>query len=361
MLAGGAGNDAYFVDNVGDQVNENAGAGLDTIYSTTHFRLPANVENLVLQGSADLQAYGNGLSNSVYGNAGSNLLDGGAGADAMFGGAGNDVYFVDNAGDAVIENAGEGADAVFSSAHFRLSADVETLVMQGSADLQGYGNALANAIYGNGGNNLIDGGGGADIMLGGAGSDAYFVDNAGDTVVENANEGSDTVFSTAHFGLSANVETLVLQGSADLQGYGNGLANSLFGNSGNNLLDGGAGADTMAGGARQRHLFRRQCRATRWSRTPAQGADAVFATVSYTLSRQRGDAGAAGSGDLTGTGNALANKILRQFRQQHARRRRRRRRAHRQRRQRHLRVQYRARPATPSSDFDGKARRQETR
>ena len=195
VFAGGSGNDAYFVDNIGDQVNENAGAGLDTIYSTTHFRLPANVETLVLQGGADLQAYGNGLSNSVYGNAGSNLLDGGAGADAMFGGAGNDVYFVDNAGDAVIENAGEGADAVFSSAHFRLSANVETLVMQGSADLQGYGNALANVIYGNGGNNLIDGGAGADIMLGGAGSDAYFVDDPGDTVVENANEGTDTVFS----------------------------------------------------------------------------------------------------------------------------------------------------------------------
>jgi Ca2+-binding RTX toxin-like protein len=32
-------------------------------------------------------------------------------------------------------------------------------------------------------------------------------------------------------------------GFADLQGFGNGLANSLFGNTGNNLLDGGAGAD----------------------------------------------------------------------------------------------------------------------
>jgi glucose/arabinose dehydrogenase len=96
MLAGGAGNDAYFVDHAGDQASENAGAGTDTVYSTAHFKLSANVENLVLQGSADLQAYGNTLSNAVYGNAGSNLLNGDAGADAMLGGAGNDVYVVEN-------------------------------------------------------------------------------------------------------------------------------------------------------------------------------------------------------------------------------------------------------------------------
>src|SRR5262245_54135108 len=67
-------------------------------------------------------------------------LDGGARTDGMSGGAGNDVYYVDNAGDGAFENAGEGNDAVFASAHFALSANVETLVLLGSADLQGYGN-----------------------------------------------------------------------------------------------------------------------------------------------------------------------------------------------------------------------------
>ena len=50
------------------------------------------------------------------------------------------------------------------------------------------------------------------------------------------------------FTLGANVENLILQGSADLQGYGNGVANVLYGNTGNNLLNGGAGADLMVGG-----------------------------------------------------------------------------------------------------------------
>ena len=89
----------------------------------------------------------------------------------------------------------------------------------------------------------------APTPCGGAGNDTYFVDNAGDVVVENSNEGSDTVFATASYTLPANVETLVLQGSADLQGSGNNQANTIYGNAGNNLINGGAGADTMLGGA----------------------------------------------------------------------------------------------------------------
>jgi autotransporter-associated beta strand protein len=246
-MLGGLGNDVYFVDNAGDQVVENAGEGNDAVFSTAHFALSANVETLVLQGSADLQGYGNELANALYGNTGNNLLNGGTGADIMFGGLGNDVYFVDG-GDGVIENANEGADAMFSTTHYALSANVETLVLQGSADLQGYGNDMANALYGNTGDNLLNGGTGADIMFGGLGNDVYFFDG-GDGVIENAGEGTDAVFSTTHYALSANVETLVLQGSADLQGYGNDLANALYGNAGSNLLDGRTGADAMFGGA----------------------------------------------------------------------------------------------------------------
>jgi Ca2+-binding RTX toxin-like protein len=248
-MFGGAGDDVYFVDNAGDVVVENANEGNDVVFSTAHFQLSANVEMLVLQGTADLQGYGNSQANELHGNAGNNLLDGRAGADTMFGGAGNDVYFVDNAGDVVVENANEGNDVVFSTAHFQLSANVETLVLQGSADLQGYGNSQANDLHGNAGSNLLDGGAGADTMFGGLGNDVYFVDDAGDLVFENANEGNDAVFSTVNYTLTANVETLVLQGGGNLSGTGNALANSIFGNSSGNTLDGGAGADVLTGGA----------------------------------------------------------------------------------------------------------------
>ena len=57
---------------------------------------------------------------------------------------------------------------------------METLILHGTADLQGFGNGLDNAIFGNSGNNQLDGGAGGDSMYGGAGNDVYFVDNVGD-------------------------------------------------------------------------------------------------------------------------------------------------------------------------------------
>src|SRR6185369_15898120 len=60
------------------------------------------------------------------------------------------------------------------------------------------------------GNDNIDGGAGADSMAGGDGNDVYYVDNVGDLVIENANEGNDTVKATISYTLTANVERLDL-------------------------------------------------------------------------------------------------------------------------------------------------------
>ena len=79
------------------------------------------------------------------------------------------------------------------------------------------------------------------------GNDSYVVDNIGDTIAENLNEGTDKVNSKVTYTLPENVENLTLTGSAAVSGTGNSQANTLTGNSGNNVLNGGAGNDKLDG------------------------------------------------------------------------------------------------------------------
>ena len=60
-MAGGAGNDTYIVDNTGDVVTEAANAGTDLVYSSVTYTLTANVENLTLTGSSNINGTGNTL------------------------------------------------------------------------------------------------------------------------------------------------------------------------------------------------------------------------------------------------------------------------------------------------------------
>ena len=260
-LTGGLGNDAYVVDNTGDRVVEAVGGGIDTVRASISFLLPAEVENLILTGIANLQGTGNALDNTITGNAGNNTLDGGAGADTLIGGAGNDTYIVDHLGDLVVEDAGAGTDGVRTSlGSYTLTANVETLTYTGTGSFAGTGNALANTITGGAGNDTLDGGQDSvsDRLVGGLGDDTYIV-RAGDVVVEAAGAGSDTVRTDlAAYTLTANVETLIFTGAGAFSGTGNALNNIIVGGrdddvlsglGGGDRLEGGAGHDTVTGGA----------------------------------------------------------------------------------------------------------------
>jgi Ca2+-binding RTX toxin-like protein len=127
---------------------------------------------------------------------------------------------------------------VQSSVTYTLAANVENLTLTGTSSIDGTGNALDNVLIGNSA---------ANTLAGGAGNDTYVADNA-DLIVENSGEGTDTVQSSATHALSANVENLTLTGSANIDGTGNALDNTLTGNAGNGTLDGAGGNDLLIAG-----------------------------------------------------------------------------------------------------------------
>jgi trimeric autotransporter adhesin len=330
-MTGDDGNDIYLVDSARDVIFEAAGGGDDSVHSFISIDLAlapfANVEDVTLLGAGNLNALGNGVTNFLIGNGGANLLDGRGGGDVMSGGKGNDTYVVDSSADIAAEALNEGTDTVLSSVAFALGANLENLTLTGNGDIDGTGNALANKLTGNGGANQLDGLGGNDTMVGGAGDDVYVVDSSTDQIVEAANQGEDSVNSSASFTLAANVENLTLTGAAAIDGTGNtaanlmtgnGGANHLFGlagndglngNAGADTLDGGTGADTLNGGADD-DTYVVDNAGDLVSEAGGSGNDTVLSSISFTLGDGLEDLTLTGSGTLSGTGNGLDNEII---------------------------------------------------
>ena len=338
-MIGGTGDDVFIVDGAGDIVVEDPGGGTDTVRTgIASYTLPANVEKLILSGTANSAASGNSLANKITGNAGNNILsgldgndslDGRVGADTMIGGTGDDVFIVDGAGDIVVEDPGGGTDTVRTGiASYTLPANVEKLILSGTANSVGSGNSLANKITGNAGNNILsgldgndslDGRVGADTMIGGTGDDVFIVDGAGDIVVEDPGGGTDTVRTgIASYTLPANVENLILSGTANSAVNGNSLGNKITGNAGNNMLsgldgndwlDGRGGVDTMVGGTGD-DVFTVDGPGDIVVEDPGGGTDTVRTGIaSYTLPADVEKLALFGTANSAGNGNSLANKI----------------------------------------------------
>jgi Ca2+-binding RTX toxin-like protein len=216
--------------------------------------------NNVIMGTEDTDnLVGMANNDIIYGLGGNDIIDGSLGADTMIGGTGNDSYVVDDPGDVVVENDGEGTDTVQSSITYVLGNNVENLTLSGDSAIDGAGNDLNNYIMGNSADNVLTGGagkdtlsgqGGNDILIGGMGNDIYVVDRASDVIIENADEGTDfiTVVNT-DYTLPAHVENLWLYSSDELEhnGAGNELNNVIIGSNFNNVLNGRAGDDILSG------------------------------------------------------------------------------------------------------------------
>jgi Ca2+-binding RTX toxin-like protein len=218
------------------------------------------------------------------------------------------------------------------------------------------GGAGSDDLIGNSAANVLDGGGGADWMTGLGGNDTYVVDDPGDIVVEQANEGTDRILTSVSFNLNLgpiHVENVTLTGSADVNATGNELDNVLAGNGGSNVLrgqagkdslDGRAGNDTLDGGASADQLFGGggsdrlvgaggqdtldggsgadtmlgglgndtyivNVAGDVVAEAPDEGADTVLSSVSYTLTANVERLALTGASNLIGTGNELANVL----------------------------------------------------
>jgi Ca2+-binding RTX toxin-like protein len=264
-MTGGTGDDTYVVDDINDTTIELSGEGNDVVHSSIDWTLGANIERLILDGTANISGTGNGLANVIMGNSGDNILDGaggddtmkgGAGADGLYGGDGNDVLYGGDGGDLVDGDAGSdtlsggaGVDVLYGDAGNDIEdgGDDNDYVFGGAGNDTQSGGAGNDVMAGDDGNDIIDGGTGADTMYGGLGDDIFYVDDAGDQTIESLGEGNDVVHATISWTLAANTETLVLDGTGNINGTGNGLVNMMNGNAGNNLLDGGAGDDVIKG------------------------------------------------------------------------------------------------------------------
>lgn len=350
-LTGGAGNDTYILNAVGDMVIELGSDTGDTVKSSAaSLAAFAGIENYFFTGASAFKFSGDGVANvvsggsgndtmdgaggndtllgnggndSLIGGTGDDLLDGGLGNDKMNGGSGNDTYVINAAGDTITEEGGDTEDLVKSSVTVNLailaSGLIEHTILTGATAINATGNGEDNELTGNNAANKLDGGAGADFLDGGKGSDIYTVDNVGDKIVETtggAAGGVDVVNSSIDFTLGANVEKLTLLASfGDIDGTGNSLNNTILGNEGANRLDGGVGNDTMTGGKGSDTYVVDSAKDVvneTIANNKGGGIDTVESAVTFSLATRVNieNLTLTGTGDINGTGNALANTIL---------------------------------------------------
>ncbi len=213
-------------------------------------------EILIGDGRAD-RIFGLGGADTLQGMGGNDLLDGGAGNDILEGGNGNDT------------------------------------------------------LIGGAGNDRLDGGAGNDLLQGGAGNDTYVAVDAGDTIEEGLNAGTDLVQTAMNaFTLGANLENLTYTGTGNFAGTGNGLNNTITGGAGNDVLDGGAGNDILIGGAGN-DTYRLDVSTDRVTEAANAGTDTVIysGSTNYTLGANVENLVYTGDAAIVLTGNGLANEI----------------------------------------------------
>jgi predicted extracellular nuclease len=217
-------------------------------------------------------------------------------------------------------------EEISSDASTTLPSDHENLILTGNSNINGTGNSSDNSLtgnagqnslyglagndrlYGSGGNDTLDGGLGDDTMNGGAGNDTFYVNSIDDFCYDAPGQGIDTVISSIGWALDNYIENLTLAGDADINAWGNEWNNLLIGNSGNNVLNGNGGIDTMIGGLGDDKYVVDNI-ADIVTEDIGGGLDWVESSVNWNMGSNLENLVLTGGGNLSGTGNALDNRI----------------------------------------------------
>jgi Ca2+-binding RTX toxin-like protein len=312
--------------------------------------------------TGDDQIFGGGGNDLITGGVGNDILDGGAGIDTLSyanatsavtvelsqtgprntNGAGIDTYsnfenvigslfsgdyLVGTVGDNTIDGGG-GVDSIsyanatsgvtvslaISGPQNTVGAGVDTLL--GSFGTI-YGTSYVDTLTGNALDNLIFGSGGADTLKGGQGNDTYFITDGSVIIVENAGEGIDVAAIQSSgiltYTLAANTENANIYGFASTQHVtviGNGLDNTFNGSNWDDTIDGGIGADTMYGNGGSDTFYVDNVGDVVGGESTANiDNDAVYSSISYTLSQGIETLILTGSAAISGTGNDSDNVI----------------------------------------------------
>ncbi len=186
----------------------------------------------------------------VYVTSDGGTFDGGTGFDTLrYSQSNNDVFRLGLARDGTITTTLPGSYMSFERFILQLgNGDDGVITGDGNDSITGFGGD--DYIQTGGGDDILRGGSGVNTLIGGSGNDTYFVDNATDILVEEANGGYDTVYTSLSYslGIGSQLEAIMSTAGQAVTLTGNELDNSLTGGNGDDILIGRAGADILDGG-----------------------------------------------------------------------------------------------------------------
>jgi Ca2+-binding RTX toxin-like protein len=302
-LAGGAGDDVYYISGATVTVEEAVGGGIDTVMTTGGASLSSmtNVENLIFIGTGNFNGFGNAGDNTITTGDGNDNLNGRDGDDILNAGAGNDEL-LGEAGDDIL-NGGDGDDSLYGgagadqlnggagtdTARYQTAVTINMLTGVHTGDAEG---DTFNSIE------VIQGSSLADVFVAGVGADGFAGGGGVDILDYAASTAGVNVHLTANTAAGGYAEGDTISGFETL--IGTTFADTLGSATAGHSLQGGAGDDTYVIGA------------TGVGIVDTSGDDTIqttLATFSMAALPQIERLSYAGGASFSGTGNSLDNVI----------------------------------------------------